>query len=297
MSDSRERRGGRWLVRFDEFYSCVLVLVMADIALPFHQVADRENLQPMYEDIAQKVRAQDDHTILMYESVTWDDFLPVGFNSTPGGSQYNDITALSFHYYSNVNFNSSWQLQSRAKDANRLNWGGMLTEFDVPRTLDDATLMEADAGLLSWIMWEFKSYIRITGWSTGAYTEAGTPDTGVIAALARTYPQVVAGEVERFHYEPFSGNFTLAYRVTKATYGQETVVFIPAHIHYSSGYSVALYPPAPGLIKTTTTHGGVVDTATGEAPFDLLHIVVSGGQGSLPVGTTVTVTITRNGTE
>ena len=41
-------------------------------------VADKKNLQPMYDNLNAYIRAVDADHIIMFESVTWDDFIPVG---------------------------------------------------------------------------------------------------------------------------------------------------------------------------------------------------------------------------
>jgi hypothetical protein len=66
-------------------------------------VADRENLQPFYFNVTAAIRAAEvpghSHAIAV-ESVTWDDFIPVGFTALPGGPS---ARALSYHYYSAPN--------------------------------------------------------------------------------------------------------------------------------------------------------------------------------------------------
>jgi len=41
-------------------------------------VADRKNLAPMYDNLNTWIRGQDEDHIVLFESVTWDDFIPVG---------------------------------------------------------------------------------------------------------------------------------------------------------------------------------------------------------------------------
>lgn len=94
-------------------------------------VADRVNLQPLWFNTTQVIRAHElpgRHRLVFVESVTWDDFFPVGFDALPGSAQ--GLAALSYHYYDLPNFNADWQLSARVKDALRLQAGALLTEFD-----------------------------------------------------------------------------------------------------------------------------------------------------------------------
>ena len=43
-------------------------------------VADRENLEPMYNNLNTAIRQVDNKHIIWFESVTWDDFIPVGMS-------------------------------------------------------------------------------------------------------------------------------------------------------------------------------------------------------------------------
>jgi endoglycosylceramidase len=103
-----------------------------DLLLP--GVADLQNLQPLYFKLAGVIRATEAATppyyqhIIMSESITFDDFFPVGFTEIPGGAQG---ASLSFHYYELPNFDADWQLESRANDSRRLQALPMLTEFDI----------------------------------------------------------------------------------------------------------------------------------------------------------------------
>lgn len=107
----------------------------ADPFLMVPGIADRLNLQPLYDRVQRAIRRGDSQHAILFESVTWDDFFPVGFNETPGGDPN---TGLSFHYYGNVNLNASTQFDSRAKDWARLRAAPLLTEFDIGNSPDGA---------------------------------------------------------------------------------------------------------------------------------------------------------------
>ena len=91
---------------------------------------------------------------------------------------------------------------------NRLRTGGMLTEFDVaqagPSNLTSSSLRTSDVGriatmeiadehMISWIGWEFKKCVAITGSGHSIYNPDGTINYDCLATLTRTYPQAVAG--------------------------------------------------------------------------------------------------------
>jgi hypothetical protein len=93
-------------------------------------VADRKILEPFYERIANQIRQVDNERIIAIASVTWQDFIPAGFKTVPGGASYANRTALSYHYYSLPNFDIRRQISWRQDDQTRLgNIAGMLTEF------------------------------------------------------------------------------------------------------------------------------------------------------------------------
>ncbi len=103
--------------------------------------------------LADAVRAADPAKhVILYESVTWDDFIPVcfcgvgvtwavwvcwltrqhaqvGFTKPPGG--FNE-TALAYHYYAPPQFDPVSHFASRAADVARLGGGGMVRPRSPP---------------------------------------------------------------------------------------------------------------------------------------------------------------------
>lgn len=130
-------------------------------------VADKQNLQPFYYNLTTAIRAAEVRSaccqcrrcllsnrgaavrlalcrrsiphlqaeagplrrFIMSESITFDDFLPVGFDSLPGATEA--LASLSFHYYILPNFSPDLQVAARVADAKRLGAVPMLTEFDI----------------------------------------------------------------------------------------------------------------------------------------------------------------------
>ena len=69
--------------------------------------AGSHNLQPAYDVVASAIREVDDTTVIMYEPVTWGMIFDTrkiisagsGFSHVPGGAQYANRSAYSYHYY------------------------------------------------------------------------------------------------------------------------------------------------------------------------------------------------------
>ncbi len=58
----------------------------------------------MYEVLAPAIRAVDPNHVILYEPVTWGVYsglvdLGTGFTEVPGGSAFESVSALSYHYY------------------------------------------------------------------------------------------------------------------------------------------------------------------------------------------------------
>jgi endoglycosylceramidase len=65
--------------------------------------ADRVNLMPLYQRVAKAIRKVDNHTIILYEPVVSDITDVIGFETGPGGPEYNDRQAFSYHVYCYLN--------------------------------------------------------------------------------------------------------------------------------------------------------------------------------------------------
>lgn len=86
----------------------------------------------MNDLVGQEIRSVDKKTLIFFEGITFDNFY-VGFDDVPGGSEYKNKSVLSFHHYfplPNI-FPLTVTMFERCRDAERLEVGMMLTEFDV----------------------------------------------------------------------------------------------------------------------------------------------------------------------
>lgn len=198
-------------------------------------VADKKNLAPAYDTLAKAIRQVDDEHCIFFEPVTWDDF-GVGFESVPGGADYQNRSVLSYHYYPHADFNANLNFAVRMRDLENLKCGGMLTEF-VTYTESFATTMfqvmrDADLTFQSWLGWEYYGSKKTTPQSPVAR----------IYNTSRTFPQAVAGHVLHLKFDPMSNNFRLAYQITEKCRSNTTVIFLNQELHYHNGYDVMVDP-------------------------------------------------------
>ena len=97
----------------------------------------------MYEYINSRIRAVDDQKIVMYEGLTYD-YFQSGFTQAPGGPQYNDRQAYSYHIYCPLKNETTIEMtvnefvcgkvddlffEKRKEDVARLGGGMIMTEF------------------------------------------------------------------------------------------------------------------------------------------------------------------------
>ncbi|MHA7833693.1 MAG: cellulase family glycosylhydrolase [Algiphilus sp.] len=71
-------------------------------------------------------------------------------------------------------------------------------------------------------------------WNVGQYPSDSNNNTVV---LARTFPRAVAGEIERYRFDPRDASFELVYQPDPAITAP-TLIGVPVEIHYPLGYSV-----------------------------------------------------------
>jgi endoglycosylceramidase len=63
-------------------------------------VADREKLQPMYDELNTEIRKHDKDRLIFFESVTWEEVglgARLGFTHAPGGDEFASKSILAFH--------------------------------------------------------------------------------------------------------------------------------------------------------------------------------------------------------
>ncbi|KAJ3092327.1 hypothetical protein HK102_008477 [Quaeritorhiza haematococci] len=225
-------------------------------------VADRVNLQKMYNQAHQSIREVDDEGLIFFESVTWDN-LVVGFTGVPGGRDYRNRTVLSYHYYNpkpNI-FSIDKTFRERMLDVQRLGCGMMLTEFDIawangegiPRLYE--YLSKADDFLQSWIGWEYKPFFPMTGYGDSLFD----PETGeirheMVRIYARTFAHAVAGHLQSVSFDMKTGVFRMQYLPSMDEDGSNgnsgdgedlsrvTEIRIHRSLWYPRGFTVQIFP-------------------------------------------------------
>ena len=198
----------------------------------FPKESDKRNLKPMYKKLHEYIRSVDNDTIIFFEPATGGNFLdawPVGFDEGPGGVEYNDRQALSYHIYclyvdekQSTNFlqyilanlsvlacdvmdNEMYDI--RKSDTDNLNLAGFLTEFGGSPTDGDGELAE---DLINFTAEKMDDFMH--GWTFWYLT----PDPKVnnsrkIRALARPYPQKVSGTPLYYNFNPKTKVFRMEY--------------------------------------------------------------------------------------
>lgn len=194
-------------------------------------VADVVNLQPAYDSVTYAIRQVDDIHIVFFESVTWAD-LGTGFTRVPLGVEYENRSALSFHFYKPPNLPiGSDEFKFHVQDMENLKCGGMITEFGG----DEEVMADCDKFLQSWIMWQYKVFANLTGDVSCLYFNNGTIDYARASKLSRTYAQVVAGKTLSMYYNPKSHTFILSYITSSKISNTITQIYLNKALHYPNG--------------------------------------------------------------
>ena len=239
-------------------------------------VVGRVNLQPFYNRLNNAIRHEDINTIVFYEPVTWGVYLTTnhsgtGFTQVPGGVDFQDRSALSYHHYcwlytqahSHGPYNSFTRsicdkvigpkvIPAILRSIQITGGGSFLTEFGLCEPDGNKTskgtiecefiLHEADRYLQSWTYWDS----RFFGVDGQARLE-------VVRPFARVYVRAVAGEPISMTYYTDTHEFLLFYNLNPRI-PAPTEIVVPV-MHYPGGFSVQLpdgmtysYRPDDGVL-------------------------------------------------
>ena len=266
-----------------------------DLVLP--GVAGSVNLLPSYDILNERIRRHDSESIVFYEPVFYgqllhDDILGSGFERVPGGEQYKDVSAFSYHTYcwplefiapnatdeereearqECVDWILPTKFQTAIDNANLTGGGSILTEFGICKSSGSRVDIEcevflrlADQYLQSWIDWDYND----RKW----YTPDGNRIQSKITWYVRPYAQAVAGIPSNMEFDPETLDFSLVYDLDP-TIDAATEIFVP-DMQYVNGYDVSVTSPMEWRVEEE----------------EQKLIVFS--DGSLPPGFTITVVIT-----
>ena len=219
----------------------------------FPTISDRENILPMYKTLHKYIRAVDNDTIIFFEPATGGNFLDAfnaGFEEGPGGEEYNDRQALSYHVYcpfidtkkatnflqyviGNLSVVSCDLLNDamydvRKNDTDRLKLAGFLTEFG---NAGSGIAAEDTIDFAASKMDELKH-----GWTYWYLTpNPNVPNSTEIQALARPYPHKIAGVPEFYSYDPLTKIFQLKYMPCMKAPCKD----MPTEVYISTKYAYA----------------------------------------------------------
>jgi len=239
----------------------------------FPKVSDRKNMAKMYKTLHKYIRKVDNNTIIFFEPATGGNLLdawPVGFDEGPGGIEYNDRQALSYHVYcpfvdtkkttnfiqhiiANLSIGACDVLNDamydvRRRDTAKLKIAGFLTEFGnagsgvaAEDTINFAA-KKMDEFLHSWTYWYLTPDPR-------------DPNSTVIQTLARPFAHKIAGVPTEMEFDPKTKKFTLEYLPCSET---------PCANHPTEIYTSKNYTYSGGIEYNTqtlnTVHGYFNDT-------------------------------------
>ncbi|KAJ3104943.1 hypothetical protein HDU97_008691 [Phlyctochytrium planicorne] len=228
-------------------------------------VADRTNIQRLNKAAGDAIREVDQKNIIMFEGVTWDNFI-TGFTDVPGGYGYRNLTALSFHYYKFKNGGANVSpitqcFKDRKRDAKRLGSGLLMTEFFVPWEEFYPAIELADSEGISWMTWEYKPFYPITGVGNSFFDqETGELMADSVELYSRSYVHAIQGSLipGSFHFDKNTFELKFGFWADPAV-GGPTEARIQRAIYYPHGINVTIFPP---------------QLATWRVPNDNEHIVI-----------------------
>jgi len=193
-------------------------------------VADKRNLEQLWDKCNDKIRQVDNTTLVFFEGVTFD--ILHGFSNVPGGD--GSKTALSWHYYTPPSLGLSTVFRNRAADQDRLQTGAMLTEFrmwsgddTVSKEMRDS-LDLADSHLQSWMGWEY----------THIFSQK---EEELERHYARTYAPAVAGLVKKMGFYEDTSYFFITWTIN-TNISAPTEIKINKRLYYPNGFTLIVRP-------------------------------------------------------
>ena len=214
--------------------------------------AGSKNLARMYDTISAAVRPRDPRHIVFYEPVTWGMVLNgkivgSGFSHVPGGDQFKNSSALSFHYYCATfvpDYPNEPNLRKAVcddvvgplvfkavkKDVHSIGGAAIMTEglsCGSSAAMDEcnAVAQRLDTGLFSWTDYDL---------SQG---EAWDPGREVEMLWARVYARATAGMPLNTTFDRETRAFTFCFLPDPVIQGP-TEIFVGSKFNYPQGASI-----------------------------------------------------------
>lgn len=241
-------------------------------------VFDRKVLQPLYIDVAAKIRESDTQGIINFMPDQSPDVIglfgglvfDVGFTRTPGGEEYHDREIFNDHSYCCQAGNEVCagaaqpslenakgfcrdfhrrRVQTRAKNARDLGVGLFFNEFGACSN-SEACFEEIrgatdafDDALASWAYWQYKYYDDITTTSNEAESlfnaDGSVQKEFKLKALVRTYVQAFQGVPVSMKFDAYTGDFKTVFKVN-ASIQQPTEIYYNTEYYYPHGVDVSV---------------------------------------------------------
>ncbi|XP_066919762.1 endoglycoceramidase-like [Clytia hemisphaerica] len=240
-------------------------------------IADKLNLEPAYDVLQKAIRQVDDQHAIFFEGVTWD-FFDVGFSKVPGGAEYQNRSVLSYHYYEPPDFSKTLSFAARMNDLKRLKCGGFLSEmYTVGKDFEGMYEMLdlADKYKQSWQGWMYKPYgcIKMNLACENSTNHSGGPGEIVVQNTSRTYPQAVAGNIQNYHFNKDTKEFSLSYKINPDCKSTLTEIYFNKEMHYPNGYK---YSVSQNVHLSEEGYLIILDhKATGYTADDLIEFTLS----------------------
>lgn len=272
--------------------------------------AEAMRLQPAYDVLVHRIREVDQQTLVFFAGVTWDNTVPVGFTSAPGGPEEADRSVLAYHYYNPPQRKGHFQeyREQRLKDAARLSTGLMMTESCCDELVNEAQPQLAAAGE-SWIQWEWKDWCEEdqeslhsssqnarwgackTGYGSPLYpSDNWMPDRTALAQMAIPYPQAVAGRVVITSWEGTPRIYQLKY-ILDTSIHSATEVFVNPELTFPAGINITVTPPEAVNATMDVEKRKLFLVATSEAESGQEVSVVLAARGGSPTPSIVEASI------
>merc|ERR1719300_895457 len=226
--------------------------IYKDPTLLFPGIADRVNLEPMYDRLGEEIRKHDQDHIILFEAVTWEVTgigEAIGFTHPPGGLEYSNRSILAFHNSVQTQIASHEEVYDfKWQEIQRLGIAGFVTETgDCCLDLAD----EISKWGFSWHHWAYKLYGAWTWDSHGLWNlgddnnyDCPTVETCLnwerAKFFARVYPEALNGQGHYFNFDDATSEAVLVFQPSGSP--EPSLVKVPVAFRYPDGFQVSIAP-------------------------------------------------------